>query len=46
MHNDLFEHPDATGGVAPGHVGQVMKVGFMLNNRVIRPAEVGVVNAF
>ena len=22
MHNDLFEHPDATGGVAPGHVGR------------------------
>ncbi|KAL3791977.1 hypothetical protein ACHAW5_002622 [Stephanodiscus triporus] len=44
MHDALFEYPDPT-GVAPGHVGQVMKVGFMLNNRVIRPAEVGVVKA-
>ena len=46
LHDALFEYPDATGDVAPGHVGQVMKVGFMLNNRVIRPAEVGVVKAF
>ena len=45
MHDALFEYPDATGDVAPGHVGQVMKVGFMLNNRVVRPAEVGVVKA-
>ena len=45
MHDALFEYPDATSDVAPGHIGQVMKVGFMLNNRVIRPAEVGVIKA-
>lgn len=45
MHDALFEYPDATSDVPPGHVGQVMKVGFMLNNRVIRPAEVGVIKA-
>jgi molecular chaperone GrpE len=49
MHDALFEYPDEypdeTGGVAPGHIRQVMKVGFLLNNRVVRPAEVGVVKA-
>ncbi len=45
MHVALFEYPDETGGVAPGHIGQVMKVFFMLNNRVVRPAEAGVVKA-
>jgi molecular chaperone GrpE len=45
MHDALFEYPDEMGGVAPGHIGQLMKVGFMLNNRVVRPAEVGVVKA-
>jgi molecular chaperone GrpE len=41
MHDALFEYKDDT--LEAGTVGQVMKVGFMLNNRVIRPAEVGVV---
>jgi molecular chaperone GrpE len=41
MHDALFEYPDPNSEV--GTIGQVMKVGFMLNNRVIRPAEVGVV---
>lgn len=37
----LFEYPDPE--KPGGSVGQVMKKGFMLNDRVIRPAEVGVV---
>uniref|UniRef100_A0A7S2UMH7 GrpE protein homolog n=1 Tax=Attheya septentrionalis TaxID=420275 RepID=A0A7S2UMH7_9STRA len=41
MHDALFEYPDPNSEA--GTIGQVMKVGFMLNNRVIRPAEVGVV---
>mmetsp|Transcript_7158 Transcript_7158/g.8283 ORF Transcript_7158/g.8283 Transcript_7158/m.8283 type:complete len:264 (-) Transcript_7158:43-834(-) len=40
MHEALFEYPDEN--MDAGSVGQVMKVGFMLNDRVIRPAEVGV----
>lgn len=40
-HQALFEYPDPE--KESGTVGQVMKSGFMLNNRVIRPAEVGVV---
>jgi molecular chaperone GrpE len=43
IHEALFEYPDPKG--EPGCVGQVMKVGFMLNERVVRPAEVGVVKA-
>ena len=43
VHEALFEYPDPTG--EPGNIGQVMKVGFMLNKRVIRPAEVGVVKS-
>ena len=42
-HEALFEYLDPNG--TPGNIGQVMKVGFMLNNRVIRPAEVGVVKS-
>jgi molecular chaperone GrpE len=42
-HEALFEYPDPNG--EPGCIGQVMKAGFMLNNRVVRPAEVGVVKA-
>jgi molecular chaperone GrpE len=40
-HEALFEYPDAK--LEAGTVGQVMKPGFMLNSRVLRPAEVGVV---
>jgi molecular chaperone GrpE len=40
-HEALFEYPDAK--MQAGTVGQVMKPGFMLNSRVLRPAEVGVV---
>lgn len=43
LHHVLFEYPDPNG--TPGHIGQVMKAGFMLNNRAVRPAEVGVVKA-
>jgi molecular chaperone GrpE len=35
------ECPDPT--KEAGAIGQVMKVGFMLNKRVLRPAAVGVV---
>lgn len=43
LHEALFEYPDEEGEA--GHIGQVMKVGFMLNKRVVRPAEVGVVKS-
>jgi molecular chaperone GrpE len=41
QHEALMEYPDPT--KAPGTIGQVMKVGFLLNKRVLRPAEVGVI---
>jgi molecular chaperone GrpE len=41
QHEALFEYPDPD--KEPGTIGQVMKVGFMLNKRVLRPAEVGIV---
>ena len=41
MHEALMEYPDPS--KEPGTVGQVIKVGFTLNDRVLRPAEVGVV---
>lgn len=41
VHNALFEFPDEK--KSPGTVGQVIKNGFLLNKRVLRPAEVGVV---
>jgi molecular chaperone GrpE len=40
-HQALFEY--ANPEQEPGTIGQVMKSGFVLNDRVIRPAEVGVV---
>lgn len=40
-HDALFEYPDPNMEV--GNVGQVMKAGFKLNDRVIRAAEVGVI---
>jgi molecular chaperone GrpE len=39
--NALMEYPDPS--KEPGTVGQVIKVGFSLNNRVLRPAEVGII---
>jgi len=41
LHEALYEYADPEREA--GTVGQVMKVGFMLNERVVRPAEVGVV---
>lgn len=41
LHDALFEYPDEK--LEAGSIGEVMKVGFMLNERVIRPAEVGVI---
>ena len=40
-HEALFQYPDPN--LEAGTIGQVMKKGFFLNNRVLRPAEVGVV---
>lgn len=40
LHDALFEYPDPN--MESGCIGQVMKPGFKLNDRVIRPAEVGV----
>lgn len=42
-HQALFEYLDPEEEI--GNIGQVTKVGFLLNERVIRPAEVGVVKA-
>jgi molecular chaperone GrpE len=41
QHEALFEYEDANG--VAGTVGQVMKSGFLLHSRVLRPAEVGVI---
>ena len=41
QHEALYEYSDPS--KAPGTIGQVMKSGFLLNNRVLRPAEVAVV---
>ena len=43
LHEALFEYPDPDPNKEAGTIGQVMKVGFMLNKRVLRPAEVGIV---
>jgi molecular chaperone GrpE len=40
-HEALFEYPNPE--QEPGTIGQVMKSGFVLNDRVLRPAEVGVI---
>mmetsp|Transcript_23126 Transcript_23126/g.64303 ORF Transcript_23126/g.64303 Transcript_23126/m.64303 type:complete len:259 (-) Transcript_23126:267-1043(-) len=42
-HDALYEYADKE--KTPGTIGQVMKPGFMLHKRVLRPAEVGVVKA-
>jgi molecular chaperone GrpE len=41
LHDALFEYEDA--GKEAGSVGQVLKTGYKLNDRVIRPAQVGTV---
>ncbi|ETI44630.1 hypothetical protein F441_10631 [Phytophthora nicotianae CJ01A1] len=43
VHDALFEYEDAT--KEAGSIGQLMKTGYLLNDRVIRPAQVGVVKA-
>ena len=43
VHDALFEYEDAT--KEAGSIGQLMKPGYLLNERVIRPAQVGVVKA-
>lgn len=40
-HSAMFEFPDPS--KVPGTVGQVVKAGYYINKRVLRPAEVGVV---
>ncbi|DBA00986.1 TPA: hypothetical protein N0F65_006247 [Lagenidium giganteum] len=41
VHDALFEYEDKE--KTPGSIGQLLKIGYVLNNRVIRPAQVGVV---
>ncbi len=41
LHDALFEYEEA--GREGGSVGQVLKTGYTLNGRVIRPAQVGTV---
>jgi len=42
-HQALMEYADPTGTKTPGTIGVVMKKGYTLNGRVLRPAEVGVI---
>jgi molecular chaperone GrpE len=41
--NAMMEYPDPT--KEPGSVGLVMKVGYTLHERVLRPADVGIVKS-
>jgi len=43
VHQAMFEVPDAD--VPPGHVAQVIQAGYMLGERMLRPALVGVAKA-
>ncbi|TDH69267.1 hypothetical protein CCR75_002268 [Bremia lactucae] len=43
VHDALFEYEDAK--MEAGCIGQIMKTGYLLNERVIRPAQVGVIKA-
>jgi molecular chaperone GrpE len=43
LHNALFEVPDAT--KEPGTVALVVKKGYLLHDRAVRAADVGVVKA-
>lgn len=45
LHEALFEIPQAGAKHEAGHVGHVAKIGYSLNGRPIRPAQVGVVKA-
>jgi molecular chaperone GrpE len=41
QHEALFDYPDPKG--TPGHVGHVLTVGYKIQERILRPAKVGVV---
>jgi len=41
IHDGLFQYPDPS--KEPGTVGQVMKEGYMIHERVLRPANVGTI---
>jgi len=41
MHNALFQYPDPS--LEAGTIGQVIKTGFKLKDRVLRPADVGTI---
>jgi len=41
IHDGLFQYPDPS--KEPGSVGQVMKEGYMIHERVLRPANVGTI---
>jgi molecular chaperone GrpE len=43
LHQAMYEIQNP--GLPPGHVGQVMQAGYMLGDRVLRPAMVGVTKA-
>jgi molecular chaperone GrpE len=43
VHQAMYEVPDAN--VPPGYVAQVIQAGYMLGDRVLRPAMVGVAKA-
>jgi molecular chaperone GrpE len=43
VHQAMYEVPD--GDVPPGHVAQVVQAGYMIGDRVLRPALVGVAKA-
>ncbi len=43
VHQAMYEVPDSD--VPPGHVAQVIQAGYMLGDRVLRPALVGVAKA-
>ncbi|HEX2538859.1 MAG TPA: nucleotide exchange factor GrpE, partial [Pseudolabrys sp.] len=43
VHQAVYEVPDAD--VPPGHVAQVVQAGYMIGERVLRPAMVGVAKA-
>lgn len=45
VHDCMFEFVDATCELEVGQIGQVMKPGYMLNGRVLRPAQVGTIKA-
>ena len=41
LHEALFEMPDPS--AEPGTIGQILKVGYVLKGRVVRPAQVGTI---